>query len=76
MAYFLCCQLPPMTLLGHMLVQFFQFLLLQILEEEVRAYDNVVEELSREANRLIGDGHFDCSNITARQVCAYVCLCL
>ena len=52
-------------------------LLLQILEEEVRAYDSVVEELSREANRLIGDGHFDCSNITARQVrslCMFDCL--
>lgn len=48
-----------------------EFLLSQILEEEVRAYDSNVEELSQEANKLIGDGHFDCSNITARQVSMY-----
>ena len=59
----------------HFVNSFLSILLLQILEEEVRAYDSVIEELSREANRLIGDGHFDCSNITARQVCSS-CACM
>ena len=59
----------------HFVNSFLSILLLQILEEEVRAYDSVIEELSREANRLIGDGHFDCSNITARQVCLS-CVCM
>ena len=48
------------------------YFLIQILEEDVKAYEKVVEELRQESGRLIADGHFDCTNITARQVRMYV----
>ena len=41
---------------------------LQILEEDVHSYEKTVEELGQEATKLVSGGHFDCTNITARQV--------
>lgn len=38
------------------------------LEEDVEGFSSAVQGLEKEANRLVTGGHFDASNITARQV--------
>ena len=43
----------------------------QTVEEDVEGYVSVVEGLGREARRLVRADHFDSTNITARQVCAF-----
>ena len=41
----------------------------QTLEEDVEKFVTVVEDLGRVAKKLITRGHFDSTNISARQVC-------
>lgn len=42
---------------------------MQTLEEDVEKFVTVVEDLGRVAKGLITRGHFDGTNISARQVC-------